>query len=150
MKVRTFKGLKYFWLPTWTMYWNLAIFLKYWLIFSCWISKKHWILAFLIFNFSFWLYISSPQKRATSPTPPKKDTKIWKCEAKKCKWVRFRRIICVLKVRFRFPARCKVSRSSAVAAALALSSLSPAQFAALFSPVVILQTDEQLVRGTGG
>jgi hypothetical protein len=43
-----------------------------------------------------------------------------------------------------------VSRSSAVAAALALSSLSPAQFAALFSPVVILQTDEQLVRGTGG
>jgi hypothetical protein len=49
-----------------------------------------------------------------------------------------------------FSSALQVSRSSAVAAALALSPLSPAQFAALFSPVVILQTDEQLVRGTGG
>jgi hypothetical protein len=58
MKEKTFKGLLLFWLSTWTMYRNLAIFLKYWSNLVYWNLKKHMIIALAIFICLFgYIYI---------------------------------------------------------------------------------------------
>jgi len=62
MKVEIWNILLYFWLPTWTVYTNLANFLKLWLNFGYWNFLSYLILSFLVFNKAFWLYVASKRK----------------------------------------------------------------------------------------
>jgi hypothetical protein len=49
-------------LTTWSMFWNLVIVLKFAQILAIENLLKHLILAILILNITFWLYIASKKK----------------------------------------------------------------------------------------